>query len=257
METVYDFCRRADDAVDEASDPFAARAALREMASELDGAFSVASERRAPSRLSAAVSSFGLPRAPFDLLLEGMHWDLEGRRYATRAELCEYCRRVASSVGVLCVRIFGCSDPACDRYAEELGVALQWTNILRDLGSDLKRGRLYLPAESLRSHSLDPEDLEVAGEGALGRIDALIRSEAEYARSRFREADRLLPRAETHRVLAGRIMGAIYQTLLGKIEKAGAQVLERRVAVSRVGRIFVALRLFLGDRLVRGAGESR
>jgi len=257
IETVYDFCRRADDAVDEAADPRAARAALTEMAAELDHAFPLSVQGRAPSRLGAVVSSFGLPKEPFDLLLEGMSWDLEGRRYATRADLREYCRRVASSVGVLCVRIFGCTDPACDRYAEELGVALQWTNILRDLGSDLRRGRLYLPAESLGTHSLAPADLETHRDGASGRVDALVRSEAAYARSCFQAAERLLPPAERRRVLAGRIMGAIYEALLAKIEKAGARVLDRRVSLSRAGRTFVALRLFLDDRLAGGSGAPR
>lgn len=256
IETVYDFCRRADDAVDEASDPAAARASLAALEVELNRAFQGGGAGRSPSSLAGVVARFRLPREPFDLLLEGMHWDLEGRRYATRAELREYCRRVASSVGVLCVRIFGCADPACDRYAEELGIALQWTNILRDLGSDLERGRLYLPEESLRRHSLAPEDLVRDAAPAAAQVAALVRAEAAYARACFREAERLLPAAERHRVLAGRIMGAIYEALLAKVERAGARVLERRVALSRAGRALVALRVFLSDRIAWSAGAS-
>ena len=257
IEAVYAFCRRADDAVDEAPDPLAARTALAQIARELDDVFRGPADRRLASSLAGAVSAFQLPREPFNLLLEGVGWDLEGRRYETRADLREYCRRVASSVGVLCVRIFGCAGPGCDRYAEELGIALQWTNILRDLGSDLGHGRVYLPAESLRGHSLTPEDLLSRGAVPTERIDALVRSEAAYARSCFSAAEGSLPIAERRRVLAGSIMGAVYQALLAKIEKAGARVLERRISVSGPRRAWLALRCLLRDGLFAAAGAAR
>ncbi len=256
IEAVYDFCRRADDAVDDAPDPVTARESLERMGDELDEVFAAA---RGPSAVSSAlveaVRKFRLPREPFEMLLEGVSWDLEGRTYSTAADLREYCRRVASSVGLLCVRIFGCTDPACDGYAEELGVALQWTNILRDLGSDLARGRVYLPDESFRRHGLARDDLLRRDPDRVRRVGELIRGEAAYARACYEAAERSLPVAERSRVLAGRIMGAVYATLLRKIERAGAGVLERRLSVSTPRRALLAAGLVIRDRL-REAGAG-
>jgi phytoene synthase len=252
IEAVYDVCRRADDAVDEAPDPPTARGALERIAAEIDRVFTGAADEA--NALAEAVARYHLPRRPFDRLLEGVGWDLEGRRYATATELREYCSRVASSVGHLCVRIFGCTDPACDAYADELGVALQWTNILRDVGGDLQRGRVYLPAASLEAHGLSPNDLARRAPDVRARVAALVRDEAAYARRCFAVAERILPAAERRRVLAGRIMGAVYLKLLRRVEHAGAAVLDRRVRVSAAVRAAVALRLVAAEGLRGLAG---
>jgi phytoene synthase len=246
---VYAFCRRADDAVDEAPNREAARTALSEVAQELEEVFAGGARTPEAERLLKAVRAFRLPRRPFDELIEGVTWDLEGRRYGTRADLRAYCYRVASTVGLLCVRIFGCKDPACDVYASELGVALQWTNILRDVGADLAQGRIYLPAESLVRHGLTENDLRCPDARAMERITALVREEAGYARACFTAAEAALPPGERSRVLAGEIMATIYRTLLGKVERAGARVLERKVRVSSLHRAWLALGLYARDRL--------
>jgi phytoene synthase len=204
-------------------------------------------------RLGAAVRAFELPRRPFEDLIEGVAWDIEGRSYTTRADLRAYCHRVASTVGLLCVRIFGCRDPACDVYASELGVALQWTNILRDLGADLAQGRVYVPAESLMRHGVTEADLRAPGADAARRISALVRDEAAYARRCFAAASEALPAAERSRVLAGEIMATIYRALLGKVERAGARVLDRRIRVSSLRRAWLAVGLLARDRLRGGA----
>jgi len=246
--TVYAFCRSADDAVDEAAGPDEARAALAIVRRQLDDAFAGREDDAAVTRLSRAVKEFRLPRKPFEDLIEGVTWDLEGRRYADSEELREYCLRVASSVGLLCVRIFECEDPGADRYAEELGVALQWTNILRDVGEDLGRGHVYLPADAMRRHGLDDADLSREDPATRLKVDALIRAQAAYARGRFDAAERLLPPAERHRLLAGRIMAGVYRALLRKIERAGAAVLDRKPRIGAPHRGLIALGLLLSDR---------
>lgn len=253
IEAVYRFCRRADDAVDDAADALEARARLDRVERELERAFGPAPPRHREADLRWAIKRFDLPRRPFDDLLEGVSWDLSGRRYENTAELREYCYRVASTVGLLCVRIFGCSGDSCDGYAEELGIALQWTNILRDVGSDLARGRMYLPLSKLRSSGLTEDDLRRADPASRGKLAAIVREEAEYAESRYREAERLLPAVERPRVIAGEIMAAVYEELLQRVKRAGGGVLDRKVRISRLRRGMIALRILLSRRF-RGAG---
>ncbi|MBZ5638661.1 MAG: squalene/phytoene synthase family protein [Acidobacteriia bacterium] len=247
--TVYGFCRRADDAVDEAAGPQEARAALAAVRRELDDAFAGRADDPDVARLARVVEAFRLPREPFEELLEGVGWDIEGRRYESEEDLRQYCRHVASAVGLLCVRVFGCEEGAADAYAEELGVALQWTNILRDVGEDLERGRVYLPAGALRRHGLVESDLSRRDPDVLQRLDALIREQAAYARDRFAAAAAALPRRESRRLMAGRIMAAVYRVLLRKIERAGAAVLARKPRVAAPHRGLIALGVLLRDRL--------
>lgn len=240
IRAVYAFCRRADDAVDQARDPQEGRAALQRVAALLDRVYG---ERGGPAdeaALRRAVERFALPRRPFEDLLEGVSWDLEGRRYEDRGDLREYCYRVASTVGLLCVRIFGCRGDSCDAYAERLGIALQWTNILRDVGVDLARGRVYLTRQSLREHGLTEESLRRGSADCRSRLAALVRAEAAHNRGLYAEAERLLPPEERPRVLAGEIMAAVYRRLLRRVERAGHTVLDRPVRLSSLERGWVA-----------------
>lgn len=255
IRAVYDFCRRADNAVDEAPDAAAGRAGLDRIRREIDDAFGAAAGSGGASRLAQTIRAFGLPRRPFDDLIEGVGWDLEGRRYRTAEDLRDYCRRVASTVGRLCVRIFGCADPACDRWADELGIALQWTNILRDVGVDLAQGRLYLPLQSLERHGLTESDLARRGSDIVRRLTPLVREEAAYARSCFGAADRALPEAERRRVVAGQIMSNVYRALLAKVERAGGRVLDREVRVSTPRRAWIAATTLVVER-VRSLASS-
>ena len=254
IEAVYAFCRRADDAVDEAPDTSTARKNLERVQREVVDLFE--GRAGAGSELLTAVEQFALPQASFEALLEGVRWDLEGRRYDTSADLREYCKRVASSVGRLCVRIFGCAESRCDAYADELGVALQWTNILRDLGSDCERGRVYVPRASLERHGLVAASLTHPAPPVRARVAELIRTEAAYARACFAESERVLPPEERARVLAGRIMGAVYLKLLERIEWAGASVLDERVRMSAPARFAVALRVVAEERLRNWSGAA-
>src|SRR5713101_8392973 len=165
---VWDFCRAVDDAVDEAPQAEgvggglpAGRQAVAFWRDELARAF----DGRTPStdqgrRLQPFITPFDLPRQPFEDVIDGVAMDLDTTCYETFADLFEYCRRVASAVGVVCIRIFGCRSAAASEYALNLGVALQLTNILRDIKDDLARGRVYLPLEDLAAHGCTIADLE-------------------------------------------------------------------------------------------------
>jgi phytoene synthase len=248
MNAVYAFCRRADDAVDDAAGRSEAERALGLAGERLEEAFSGKSRDREAEELRWAIESFDLPRRPFDDLIEGVSWDIEERRYADRPALREYCYRVASTVGLLCVRIFGCREGRCDAYARELGVAMQWTNILRDIGEDLGDGRLYLPEDAMRRNRLTEAALRQGDGESRRRLAVLIREEAAYAESCYAEADRLLPASERKRVTAGEIMAAVYRALLVRVDSAGAAVLDRRVGISALRRAWIAGKIIMRRR---------
>src|SRR5215216_5605504 len=161
---VWDFCRAVDDAVDEIPAVTSPAAAGREAVEFWRGELRRCFEGQAPATaqgraLQPLIVRFSLPRQAFEDVIDGVAMDLDTTRYATFAELFEYCRRVASAVGLICIRIFGCANPrACD-YALNLGVALQLTNILRDIKSDLDRGRVYLPLDDLSACGCSVDDL--------------------------------------------------------------------------------------------------
>ena len=254
LHAVYAFCRVADDAVDEASDKTAAQGALARVRRRLDEAYA-GQPRPEDAALADAASRYALPKGLFESLLEGVSWDLAGRRYATRAELREYAWRVASTVGLMCVRIFGRGAGDCDRWAEELGIALQWTNILRDVGTDLRRGRIYLPTESLDRHGVTAADLARPNGAARPRLDALLKEEAAFAGGRFDAASRALPRDARPDVLAGEIMAAVYRRLLGRLARAGAGALEPPIRIPAWERAAVAGAVIASDRWRRLTGR--
>jgi phytoene synthase len=248
---VWDFCRAVDDAGDEAPAEAGSRdAAARERIAwwrcELARCFDGGTpESPQGQRLVPFIARFDLLRAPFDALIEGVEMDLGTRRYETFAELYEYCIRVASAVGLICLNIFGARDPGARQYAIDLGVALQLTNILRDIPGDMAQGRLYVPLDDLRTYGCTEADLlaERAGAGQGVRsaaVQALLRHQAERARDYYRRAARALPRGDRRSLVAAEIMGAIYRALLGRIERSGYDVFSRVVRIPRPRRAFIA-----------------
>lgn len=241
---VWDFCRAVDDGVDEAADSNAARAEIARWRGELAAAFDGGTPRTPQGRaLAPLIPQFNLPRPAFESLIEGVEMDLGSRRYDTFADLYEYCIRVASAVGLICLEIFGYGDPRSSQYAVDLGVALQLTNILRDVPEDLRRGRVYIPQEDLRRHGCSEEDLarESAGGGVRApKVKALLRQQAERAREYYRKAADGLPRADAQRLLAAQIMGAIYRGILTRIERSDYDVFSRVVRIPRPQRALIA-----------------
>ncbi len=248
---VWDFCRAVDDAVDEApagaaSAEQAARGRLEWWRGELARCFEGGVPQSSQGeRLAPFIRRFDLPREPFEALVEGVEMDLGTPRYETFADLYEYCIRVASAVGLICLNIFGARDPGARQYAIDLGVALQLTNILRDIPGDMAQGRLYVPLEDLRAHGCTEADLraEAAAAGQGVRSDAvrsLLRQQAARARDYSRRAARALPRRDRRSLVAAEIMGAIYRAVLGRIERNGYDVFSQVVRIPRPRRAVIA-----------------
>lgn len=243
--SVWDFCRAVDDAVDEpgASGEDAARELdrwRREVALVFDGGGPTTPQGRA---LQPLVAEFGLPRQPFLDLVDGVAMDVGDRRFETFDQLRVYCYRVASTVGLMCLAIFGSRGPRAERYAVELGLALQLTNILRDVGVDLRKGRLYLPLEDLQRFGCTEAQLR---DGQVtGGVRALLAHQAARARAHYAEARAALPREDARRLVAAEIMGGIYQALLAKIEARGYDVFSEVVRIPRPRRAVIALRTWV------------
>lgn len=247
ITAVFDFCRAVDDAVDLETDPARISAALRlwrdEVASVFTGGRPVTPQGLA---LQPFVDSCHLPREQFDALVDGVAMDAAGTHYETFADLEPYCHRVASSVGLMCAEIFEYREPAVLEYARDLGVALQLTNILRDVGVDFRTGRRYLPDEDLARAGCSWDDIarevEHAGRGVQS---AAVRSALEYqgarAREYFTRAVKTLPRGDARRFLAAEIMHAVYFELLRRIERRNYDVFSSVVRVPRPAQARLAV----------------
>ena len=238
---VWDFCRAVDDAVDEAplnKDRDGARELARwrdELAALYEGREPFTPEGRA---LRPYLQRFALPRSAFEDLIDGVAMDLDRRRYETFEALRQYCLRVASAVGLICVEIFGYRDARTRDYAIELGIALQLTNIIRDVAVDLERGRVYLPLEDLARFGCREDDLR-AGVAA-ARVRDLLKFQGERARQYYRKAEEALPKADARGMVAARIMAAIYLDLLKAIERANYDVFSGRIRVRRSRQALIA-----------------
>jgi phytoene synthase len=243
---VWDFCRAVDDAVDEVEAESAAACEIERWRKELAAAFNGRlTATPQGSALAPVIREFNLPRAAFDALIEGVEMDLGSRRYETFEDLYQYCIRVASAVGLICVEIFGYEDAGTREYATHLGVALQLTNILRDVPVDLARGRVYIPQEDLRRHGCSERDLaaevERAGSGVRSTaVKAMLRAHGERAREYYRKAAAALPKRDARRLVAAEIMGAIYRAILGRIERCDYDVFSEIVRVPRPQRALIA-----------------
>jgi phytoene synthase len=254
MIAVWDLCRAVDDAVDEVvpeSDwqggltDEARTEATRQLCAwrtELGAVFTGTPTTAQGAALQPFVREFGLPRVAFEDLIDGVQMDLDCARYPTFEALTEYCRRVASTVGLICLEIFGYRDASARAYAVTLGRALQLTNIIRDVATDLNRGRVYLPAEDLARFGVREEDLR---SGVVSpSVRSLLAFECDRARQLYRQADAELPAVDRRSLAAAEIMGAIYLEILRRIERRGYDVFSERVRVPRPRRAAIALRVW-------------
>ena len=251
---VWDFCRAVDDAVDEAAEsaePERAAAELSMWRNELEACYVEPDGARVGTggpktmqgrTLQPYIREFNLPRAPFEDLIDGVAMDLGDVRYPTFEALSEYCRRVASTVGLICIEIFGYRDPASRTYAVNLGMALQLTNIIRDVAADLQQGRVYLPTEDLVRFGVTEEALRQGTVTA--PVRDLLRFECQRAREYYDRAAADMPRADTRSLVAAEIMGGIYLGILQRIERAGYDVFSHRIRVPRPHRALIALRIW-------------
>jgi phytoene synthase len=248
---VWDFCRAVDDAVDEApagpGEGAAGIEAVRFWREELARSFDGGEPRTGQGRrLQPFVRAFDLPRRAFEDVIDGVAMDLDTFRYETFDDLFEYCRRVASAVGMICIRIFGCRSERAREYALNLGVALQLTNILRDVSGDLKRGRLYIPLEDLRACGCTVDALTA---GVMTEpVRRLIEFECRRARSFYQRAVDARPAEDRSRLVAAEIMRAVYFKTLTRIESSGYDVFTSRARVPRVAQALIAVKQYLWRR---------
>ena len=245
---VWDFCRAVDDAVDEdgpvAEGSPAGRPAIEFWRAELARAFGGGTPVTPQGRgLQPHIGRFDLPRQAFEDVVDGVAMDLDTTRYQTFDDLFEYCRRVASAVGLICIRIFGCTSERACEYALNLGVALQLTNILRDVKDDLRRGRVYLPLDDLRACGCNVEML-AAGEVS-EPVRRLIQFECRRAREFYDRAERALQPDGRRRLVAAEIMRAVYFETLTRIERSGHDVFTARARVPKPRQAMIALRQWL------------
>lgn len=246
---VYAFCRVVDDAVDLAEDASRQAQAREHLAfweDELRKAFDNRPGTPTGFALHRAAEHFGLEQQPLQEVCDGVRMDLEPPCYETFDDLAFYMSRVASAVGITCLPIFGADKERSRPYAHALGIALQYTNILRDIAEDGDGGRVYLPRAELRRHGVDPAWLcsspppeALAKDGPLSR---LLQAEMKRAHALFAEAARLLPTEDRRALKPARIMGRIYHDLLDKVERLGpTSLVHPRVRCPLWRKLYLAL----------------
>jgi len=246
MITLYDFCRRTDDIIDGDGPREKKWAQLKDWRARLLFALRHESDSSDLAAIASIVRQYGISSDLLLELIDGVTMDLTTNRYETFEELYPYCYRVGSTVGLISIEILGYRNPSAKQYAEQLGIALQLTNILRDLKTDARRGRIYLPLEDLRSHGYCESDL--LGLRANSQFETLIRFESQRARSHFQAARDNLDRDDLVTLYPAEIMATVYERILGRIEANPAKVFDRKVSVSAPWRMWAAARLALKHR---------
>ena len=250
IESVYAFARRGDDLVDgdlAADEATGEIARWREL---LDECYADGQPSRglgndpALQALAETVHRYPIPRKLFDDLILGLRMDLDGTRYRTFEDLSVYCYRVAGTIGLMSIEIFGYRNPRTREYALNLGTALQLVNILRDVASDARRGRVYLPEADLSRFSVERQQLLAARPDE--RFAELMRFESDRARHYFSLARQSLVAEDRRSMVAAEIMAAIYWRLLEEIERRNFNVFGPRISLPRLVKLWIALAVYLG-----------
>ena len=240
ITALYAFCREVDDVVDECSDAGVARLKLQWWRDEIERLFGTTAQHPVTRALQEPVDRYNLPKEYFLEIIDGMQMDLDRHRYAAWKDLALYCHRVAGVVGLLSAEIFGYTNRQTLKYASELGIAFQLTNILRDIREDARRGRIYLPGEALAQFGVHEQD--ILSHQHTPQVHALLMHTLERAREHYRKALALLPREDRYAQRSGLIMAAIYQATLDEVERDGLRVLDRRVALTPLRKLWIAWR---------------
>ena len=237
----YAFCREVDDVVDEVTDPAIARTKLAWWHTEVARAFEGQPSHPVMQALMPGARAFGLQAEQLQSVISGCEMDLDQTRYLDFAALQRYCHLVAGVVGEVSARIFGQTDEATTCYAHKLGLAFQLTNIIRDVGEDALRGRIYLPVSELQQH--DVKAHEILQRQYSDRFVALMRFQAQRAHALYDEALALLPAVDYRAQKPGLMMASIYRTLLREIEHERFRVLDRRVALTPLRKFWLAWKM--------------
>ena len=238
ITALYAFCREVDDVVDECRDPALAHAKLDWWRQEIDRVFDGTPAHPVGLALQEICGPFELTRERLHEIIDGMAMDLQNRRYADFPALQNYCYHVASAVGLLSATIFGASDPRTFGYAHDLGIAFQLTNIIRDVGEDARRGRIYLPIDELQRFDVPEADILAARTS--NNFRSLMAFQAERAETYYEQALAKLPAADRKNQRPGLIMAAIYRALLLEIVRDGFLVLDRRTSLTALRKVWLA-----------------
>jgi phytoene synthase len=240
----YAFCREVDDVVDEAHDPGVAATKLAWWRQEVGSAFAGQPNHPVMRALMPHAAGYGIEARQLLAVIEGCEMDLQQTRYLDFSALQRYCHLVAGLVGEVAANIFGRTQAQTLQYAHTLGLAMQLTNIIRDVGEDARRGRIYLPVSELQRFDVKAHELLKREEpwGYSERFTALMRFQAERAHRLYDEALALLPAEDRRAQRPGLMMAQIYRTLLREIEAAGFQVLHQRISLTPLRKVWIAMR---------------
>ena len=237
----YAFCREVDDVVDEVADPGVAATKLAWWQKEVQQAFAGQPSHPAMQALMPHASAYGITAQHLLAVVEGCQMDLQQTRYLDWPGLQRYCHLVAGVVGEVSARIFGQTDEATTAYAHKLGLAFQMTNIIRDVGEDAMRGRIYLPIDELQGFEVKAQEL--LQRQYSDRFAALMKFQTERAHALYDEALALLPAADHRAQKPGLMMASIYRTLLREIEASSFQVLHQRIALTPLRKLWLAWKM--------------
>jgi 15-cis-phytoene synthase len=246
ITALYAFCREVDDIADEVSDIGIARTKLAWWRTEVANLFAGHPQHPVTKALAPFIAPYGIDAARLNEIIDGMEMDLAHHRYADFAALKLYCHRVAGVVGQLSASIFGYRNPATLAYAEALGIAFQLTNIIRDVGEDARRDRVYLPQDELARFGLDAEDIRARRGGE--KFVSLMQFQAERAQSYYDLAYSKLAPEDRASQRAGLIMAAIYRTLLEEIRRERFAVLEQRIALTPLRKLWIAWKTWVWSK---------
>jgi len=238
ITALYAFCREVDDTVDECTDESLARIKLAWWRTEVAAMYAGKPTHPVMQALQPHVVPYGLQQEHLQAVIDGMEMDLNQTRYLDYANLSKYCWHVAGVVGVLSASIFGATRPETLRYAEKLGHAFQLTNIIRDVGEDARKGRIYLPINELQQFGVTAADLLNARH--TDNFTRLMAFQTARAQQAYDEAFALLPKEDRRAQRPGLIMAAIYRTLLDEIERDGYHVLTQRISLTPIRKLWLA-----------------
>lgn len=248
INTIYAFCRQTDDIVDNEEDTNDLKfTKIREWRTELENALKGNSNYQLLNSLNGIIRKFKIPVEPFFELIKGMEADLQASRYKDFETLYQYCFRAAATVGLMCIEVFGYKTENAKQYAVNLGIAMQLTNILRDIKYDALNGRIYLPEEDLKQFGYNEQDL-LSFKYNDSFIE-LMKFECQRARDYFEKANNCFHPEDRRLLFPARIMQKIYFNILEKIEKMNYNVFRKKAKVSKIKKMYFTLGVFVKYRL--------
>jgi phytoene synthase len=243
ITALYAFCREVDDTVDETSDQSVARIKLAWWRNEVTQMYTGTPTHPVMLALQPHIAPYDLKQAHLQAIIDGMEMDLDQSRYLDYPNLKKYCWHVAGVVGILSASIFGVTNPQTLKYAETLGLAFQLTNIIRDVGEDARKGRIYLPINELQQFNVTAADLLNARHSE--KFEALMKFQADRAQKLYDEAFALLPQEDRRAQRPGLMMAAIYRTLLDEIERDGFHVLTQKISLTPLRKLWLAWKTYV------------